>query len=84
MTETITTEAAVREFSKRENAAHSRFVACMYWCDDVWPICVCDTEAAARYAAERYMKMWPHEFKDGFFVNGHGAENFWIMEVPYL
>lgn len=63
----------------------SAFVAVAYWCDDAWAICSGSNRAEVEKAADIYLEMWPGEYNAaGNFVNGHGAEGYWIMEVPAL
>ena len=81
----ITSDEAVRRFAASEKSPANVFVAVMYWCEDAWAIASGPDRAKVEAAAERYMEMWPCKVgSDGNYINGHGAEGYWIMEVPVV
>lgn len=61
------------------------FVACAYWCDEVWPICSGKYKSQVESAAETYMQTWPKKYNSsGNFINGHGCEGYFVSEVPMV
>jgi hypothetical protein len=79
------TKESIHNFAVKSGISHYTYVAVAYWCDETWPIVVGTEFRAVEEAADRYLTMYPNKFDShGEFINGVGADGYWIYQVPTL